>query len=291
MIILFDMRKIDAPPLVGPLPAATPPTGMRIFQLPTGSYLTRAAFAFRGGRWGDQRDFAATAVLVQHPRGDILIDAGFGAHAEQHIGMLPAFRRSPHDLSATASHQLDAAGYDRQRLLGVALTHSHWDHVSGLDSIDVPIWMAREERRYAEAAKDDRIFAAVSAGREIREYPFDGPALLGFRSSFDFYGDGSVVIVPAGGHTPGSVVIFVTIPSGRRYAFIGDLTWQLDGVTRGVDRPLLMRTLADSDAAQVRRDLALVIAIAGRMQVVPAHDARGYDGIPRLTPQSLAETA
>jgi N-acyl homoserine lactone hydrolase len=140
-------------------------------------------------------------------------------------------------------------------------------------------------------AKDDRIFATVSADHEIREYAFEGPAFLGFRSSYDFYGDGSVVIVPAGGHTPGSVMIFVAVPSGQRYAFIGDLTWQLDGITLGVDRPFLMRKLADSDPGQVRRDLALVIAMAGRMQVVPAHDARGYDGIPRLTPQALAETA
>ncbi len=285
------MKRIDSSPLVGPLPAATPPPGMRLFQLPTGSYRTRAAFAFRGGRWGDQRDFAATAVLIHHPRGDLLIDAGFGANAEQHIDMLPTFRRSPHDLGATASQQLNSAGYDRERLLGVALTHSHWDHVSGLDSMDVPIWMARDERRYADQAKDDRVFATVSVGHEIREYALEGPAFLGFRSSHDFYGDGSVVIVPAGGHTPGSVVIFVAIPSGRRYAFIGDLTWQLDAVTLRVDRPFLMRTLADTDAEQVRRDLARVLAIAERMQIVPAHDARGYTGIPQLTPQSLTEPA
>ena len=122
----------------------------------------------------------------------------------------------------------------------------------------------------------------MSAGHEIRDYEFSGPPWLGFPSSFDVYGDGSVVVVPAGGHTTGSGVIFATGPSGQRYAFIGDLTWQLDGITRRVDRPLLMRRLADSDPGQVRQDLLRVIALAGLMQIVPAHDRDAYDGIPRL---------
>ena len=43
-------------------------------------------------------------------------------------------------------------------------------------------------------------------------------------------GDGSVVIVPEPGHTPDSIVIFVSLPSGVRYAFVGDLAWQMEGL-------------------------------------------------------------
>lgn len=285
------MPPIDVTPFTGPLPVASPPAGMGIFQLPTGSYVTRAALAFRGGRWADQRNFASTAVLIRHPAGDILIDAGFGAKAAQHIKTLPAFRRSRHQLGATARQQMDAAGYDHRRLLGVVLTHSHWDHVSGLDSLDVPVWIAPGERPYADSAKDDRVFPLVATNHKICEYTFEGPTYLGFDSSHDMHGDGSVVIVPAAGHTPGSVVIFVTLPSGQRFAFIGDLTWQLEGITRRVERPLLMRALADSDSSAVRRDLARVIALAGKVQLVPAHDARAYDGIPHLIPETMGSTA
>jgi len=274
----------DPPRMTGPLPAATPPSNMKIFQIPTGTYITRAAFAIRGGAFNDQRHFAATAVLIQHPKGDILIDAGFGANADEHIKMLPSFRRAPHNLRATVSAQLDAADYDRNRLSGVLLTHSHWDHVSGLDTVEAPIWITAEELEYAGRATDDTVFKLVAADHEIREYTFDGPAYLGFPASHDFYGDGSVVIVPAHGHTTGSVVIFVTMPSGQRYAFIGDLTWQLDGITRRLERPLMLRMLADSDAKQIREDLARIIALTDRIHIVPAHDTRSYDGIPLLTP-------
>jgi glyoxylase-like metal-dependent hydrolase (beta-lactamase superfamily II) len=258
---------------------------MRIFQLPTGTYETPAALAFQGGGLRDRRQFAATAVLVRHPKGDVLIDAGFGAQAEEHIRMLPSFRRSPHSLGSTVSEQLDAAGYDRDQLLGVILTHSHWDHVSGLDSLDVPVLVTGDELGYADHNRADRVFERVAAGHQVRQYGFDGPPHLGFPVSHDLHGDGSVVIVPAPGHTTGSVVVLVTLGPDQRFAFVGDLAWQLDGIARGVQRPLLMRMLADSDSAQIRRDLDRVIALAPHLRVVPAHDTRAYDGIPLLAPE------
>jgi glyoxylase-like metal-dependent hydrolase (beta-lactamase superfamily II) len=255
---------------------------MAVYQLPTGTYETRAAFAFRGGSFRDKRHFAATAILVHHPKGDLLIDAGFGSGVAAHIAELPRMVRAPYQATKTASEQLDASGYDRGRLLGVLPTHSHWDHVSGLDELRVPIWMNADEEHYAAEDSDGKVFRIVSAGHEVHEYGFNGPPYLGFTSSFDVYGDGSAVIVPATGHTTGSVAAFVTVPSGKRYAFIGDLTWQLDGIRQRVDRPLLMRKLADSDPERVRQDLLLVIALAGLMQIVPAHDVNAYDGIPFL---------
>lgn len=274
-------------PMTGALPEATPPSDMRLFQLPTGSYLTRAAFAVAGGAFAEQRHFASTAILVRHPKGDLLIDAGFGADAEAHIASLPSFRRAPHDLGDTVSTQLDEAGYQRTNLLGVVLTHSHWDHVSGLDSLDVPVWITKAEQDYADASSSDTVFARVSQHHELRDYTFDGPAHLGFDSSHDFYDDGSVVIVPAAGHTTGSVIVFVTLPYGKRYAFIGDLTWQCDGITERREKPLLMRMLADSDTRQVRADMRRVIALQDKVQVVPAHDPSAYAGIPLLVPSKI----
>jgi hypothetical protein len=44
-----------------------------------------------------------------------------------------------------------------------------------------------------------------------------------------------------------------------------------------------MRKLADVDPGQVRKGLLQVASLVGLMQVVPAHDVRAYDGIPRLS--------
>ncbi|MEU1480889.1 MBL fold metallo-hydrolase [Streptomyces sp. NPDC005760] len=265
-----------------PLPEAAPPSEMTLYQLPTGTYETRAAFAFKGGSFRDKRRFAATATLLRHPQGDLLIDAGFGSHVAAHIQSLPRMEQAPYQVTSTASEQLTASGYDRSGLRGVLLTHSHWDHVSGLDELQVPIWINAGELQYASEHRGGKVFREVSAGHKIHQYELNGPAYLGFSSSFDVYGDGSVVIVPAGGHTTGSVIIFVTLPTRKRYAFIGDLTWQIDGIRRRVERPLLLRKLADTDPELVRDDLLRMIALADVMQIVPAHDVNAYDGIPLL---------
>jgi hypothetical protein len=99
----------------------------------------------------------------------------------------------------------------------------------------------------------------------------------------DVYGDGPIVVVPAPGHTPGSAIIFVTLSNGARYAFVGDLVWQLEGITLREQRSWLIRQFADLDAAGTRQNLMRMIAIKERLPdliIVPAHDMRAFAGIP-----------
>jgi glyoxylase-like metal-dependent hydrolase (beta-lactamase superfamily II) len=255
---------------------------MAVYQLPTGTYETRAVFAFKGGSFHEKRNFAATSVLVQHPKGDLLIDAGFGSQVAAHMQTLPRMERAPHRLTRTVSEQLKASGYDHGRLRGVLVTHSHWDHVSGLDDLQLPIWINDDELQYAGEGKGGRVFREVSASHKLHRYQFKTASYLGFSSTFDVYDDGSVVVAAAGGHTNGSVIVFVTLPTGKRYAFIGDLTWQLDAIRRRAERPLLMRMLADTDPQLVREDMLRMIALADAMHIVPSHDVSAYDGIPKL---------
>jgi len=257
-----------------------------VFALPTGSYSSRAAFAFRGGSFFDVRPFTATPVLVRHVAGDLLIDAGFGRAFEQHLRTLPRFRRAAHLVHTPVVDQLIAAEYDLSHLTGILLTHSHWDHVSGIADLDVPVLITAAEIEYARNARDDKVFAVVSQDRRLITIGFDDGPFEGFPASHDHFGDGSVVVVPAAGHTSGSVIVFVRT-ARERYAFIGDLAWQLEGVERVVERPWLMRRLADSDPTRVREDLIRVAALADRYHIVPAHDARAFRGIPTLSAAAL----
>jgi len=278
----------EPPALTVDEPVATPPAEMAIFQLPTGVTHRNAAFAYRGGSLFDKRAFSMTAVLVRHPQGDFLIDTGFGRDIDAHFLQMPwAFRViTSFERSRSAAEQLDAAKYDRSRLRGIILTHAHWDHVSGIaEFAQTPVWVNAEERGFI---KNGGSLTAVLRGFpnvNYHEYQFKENPYLGFEKSLDIFGDGSVVIVPAPGHTPGSVIVFLTLTNKKRYAMIGDLAWQREGVFEREERPWVQRTFADHNPALVRESLLRMAAIMKRypeMTLVPAHESRAYAQIPML---------
>jgi glyoxylase-like metal-dependent hydrolase (beta-lactamase superfamily II) len=276
------------PPLAGPLPSASPPPAMSVFQLPTGVTHRSAAFAYRGGSFFDARDFAMTAVLVRHPRGDVLVDTGFGRDVDAHLRSMPiAFRAiTRYTRGVPAADRLAAAGYELRKLRAILLTHAHWDHVSGVpDFPGTPVWVTTEERQFVEQGGALTVVARNAPSVRYEEYGFEGGPYLGFPRSHDVYGDGAIVVVPAPGHTPGSVVVFLALPSGARYALVGDLVWQREGITEREERPWLQRTLGDHDPAAVRENILRMAAIAARFPEIvlaPAHDARGFVGMAGL---------
>lgn len=270
------------------LPSVSPPAGMKVSVLHTGKMFSKAGFAYRGGALGEERIFGMAAVLVQHPQGALLIDAGFGRNVDAHALTTPWLMRktSRYEKEIPAVDQLRAAGIDPAQLRGILLTHAHWDHVSGVEDFPgVPVWVTQPERDFIASGHIAATLAASFANVAYRVYDFpDGP-YLGFDSSYDVFKDGTVVVVPAPGHTPGSVITFVTPPGERRYAFVGDLVWQREGVEIPAERPWLSRRLVDVDAASVRnwivRMHGLAQAVPG-LVIVPAHDRRVLETLPKF---------
>ena len=277
-------------PYAGPLPTAAPPKELAVFSVVTGVNHRVAAFGYRGGSLFERRDFSMAGALVKHPKGNLLIDTGFGRHIDEQFPTIPLILRAvtSYSLWQPAVDQLSAAGYDQKSLRAILLTHSHWDHVSGLpDFPGTPVWVTPQEHEFIRQGGHGQ-FGKPFTGIHYEEYGFEGGPYLGFPESHDVYGDGSIVVVPSPGHTPGSVIIFVTLGNGARYAFVGDLVWQLEGITQREERPWATRRGSDLDAEGTRKNLLHMVAIKERLPeliIVPAHDMRGFARMPSLVPR------
>jgi glyoxylase-like metal-dependent hydrolase (beta-lactamase superfamily II) len=269
-------------------PEADVPEGISLKAILGGKLFSQAVFAYRGGGVTDGRVFGMGSILVEHPKGRLLIDAGLASNAMEHLQTMPWLMRTMSNLETETAvpEHLKAAGIAPQSLAGVVLTHAHWDHVSGLaDMPGVPVFVPQAELDFIRSGHHMTALARRLGTDDYQVYAFSDGPYLGFPESHDFFGDGSVVIVPAPGHTPGSVFVFVTVSSGKRYVMIGDTAWQIEGIDLPAEKPWLARRLVDVYPEQIR-SLLVRLHVLQRdipgLTVVPAHDRRVWEALPRL---------
>ena len=281
----FVKRPLAVPDTPGvPLPPLPEAKGVSVSVIPTAEIATLEAFNVRGGSFMNGFTSAIAAFLVEHPRGKILIDAGAAREIDAHMETTPLLMQAVSNLTLLQPtvDALKAGGLDPRRLTGIWLTHSHWDHVSGLAdfSDEVPVWLTNEEIEYAWRDEEDgRLFRELQAqaNLQIRKHQLTDGAYGPFPWSKDYFGDGSVVLLPLSGHTPGSLAILVNLASGKRYLFIGDTAWAREGVDWPAEKPFLARNMVDEDPQLVRDQLVFLHKLKKtnpELVIVPAHDAR-----------------
>lgn len=266
-----------------PAPAQLPAVSLSILK--AGKMPANQAFAYRGGSFRVGSENGMAAVLVRHPRASFLIDGGFGANVDQHWQYVPRLLRalSTYVKETPPAEQLRQAGVPLSEIRFAIITHSHWDHISGLEDFPgLEVRMPAAERQFIADRKMPGLIDAMIGKMNVRTFEFTGGPYENFARSLDLFDDGSVVLVPLPGHTDGSTGVFVNLRSGKRYFFIGDLTWSLQGVRLPAERPWIARRLVDIDPDEVRRSVVQVHLLSKRypeLIVVPAHDRRVHEQI------------
>lgn len=270
------------------LPSVTIPEGVKLKAITTGLISASGAFAYRGGNPLEERWTNVGSILVEHPNGSILFDAGFGSSVQEHLKAAPWLMQKlvKLKLGKTVAEQLDDAGITQGSLRGVYLTHAHWDHVSGVENLQsIPVFLPKAEADYINSGNSAAKLAKNLIKRAPQIYEFQSGAYMGFEKSHDVYGDGSIVIVPMSGHTPGSIAVFVNTADGKRYVLVGDTAWMMEGVKIPAERPWLARDMVDYNTAVIRKNLVTLFKLRKRnpdLVFVPAHDFRVWKKLPQL---------
>jgi len=217
-----------------PLPRGHAAETIAVRRLTTG--VVRARRASRGALryliddWEDDV-LPVNAYLVEHPAGTLLFDAGQSADAAS-PGYLPRW----HPFLRLARFELDAseeagAQVDPESVTWVLLSHLHTDHIGGLaafHSAQVLVG-ATEWRRGVGVRGRLRGYVPQHWPRGLTPTLVtpDGEPLGPFASSLDLAGDGTLLIVPTPGHTPGHLSLVVRGPA-RTWLLAGDLVHTAD---------------------------------------------------------------
>jgi glyoxylase-like metal-dependent hydrolase (beta-lactamase superfamily II) len=280
----FVKRPLAVPKAMGPsLPQAASVDGVSLSLIRSADMKSQEGFSVRGGSLTKSFITGIVAFMVEHPQGRLLIDAGVARDVLEHVKATPLLMRllASVTVKQPTIEALAARGIEPGDLEGIVLTHSHWDHVSGLaDLREAPVWITAEELAHARSADEGgKLYRQLEAEGPFRlhDLTFEHGEYGPFAASHDFFGDGSIVLVPMPGHTPGSVGAFVNLPSGQRFLIIGDTSWTKEGVDWPAEKPWLARRMVDFDAAGVREQLVLLHQLQRAnpdLIIVPAHDAR-----------------
>ncbi len=255
---------------------------IRVFFLPTARGTTREMYTISGGSFGTPYTLVYGAILIQHGRDAFLFDSGLGSHVDAQFEADMPWWAAPFFKYKTEHPVLEQLSADSTlpRPTRIFLSHAHWDHASGLpDFPRLPVWLPRQEYDYIQAEGPPAVFPSqfIRPDSLWHIYTFEAKPHAGFEQSLDLYGDGSVIMVWLGGHTPGSVGMFVNTSNGRRYFFPGDLVWNYDQIAQLKGKFWLSRLLADYDSDRVLdviRKLRHIREKQPDIRIIPAHDIR-----------------
>ena len=169
---------------------------------------------------GQRREMAVPCYLIRHPAGDLIWDTGLPtAIADQPDGVtdgvfhLTVAKRLTDQLA-----QLQLSPADIEYL---SLSHSHFDHIgNGNLFAHHATWIVDAEERahaFRDEARADPGFAQYS------DLEFGPTQVIEGDADYDVFGDGSVKIIQAPGHTPGHTVLLVRLAHAGAVLLTGDL--------------------------------------------------------------------
>lgn len=262
-----------------------PKVGFAIIK--TGKVAVPEAFLLPGGRVSKKIDTNFSAFLIKHNENYLLFDTGLGQKIETQYGQdMPYWMRLFFKFDKpviSARQQLDIAGF--MPIQQVIISHSHWDHASGvLDFPEARIFASEDEMGAISQPSPRGAWASQVTNASINWQPlkFQAVAYKGYAQSLDLFKDGRVVLVPMPGHTAGSIGMFVTTDSGKCYFFIGDVAWKLAALQAGTPKYWAASLIVDNERVQTLGSVEKVRDVMRNfpdLRVIPAHDASVQDAL------------
>jgi glyoxylase-like metal-dependent hydrolase (beta-lactamase superfamily II) len=195
-------------------------TELRLYALDCGhaTFKDMGVFSDAGEYDGRSGELAVPCFLIRHPKGDLLWDLGLG---DRFAAMKDGSDAAPGvhiSVPVTLMAQLQSLQLEPKDIAFIAFSHLHWDHTGNANEFPDATWIVNKAELAAattlpppNGVLPDTFSAYKSAKIESIDY------------DYDVFGDGSVMILRATGHTPGHQVLKLKLHHSGTIILSGDL--------------------------------------------------------------------
>jgi N-acyl homoserine lactone hydrolase len=196
-----------------------PPSSLRVYVFDLG-VLDNADIS----RYSLKRDEIGThlmsvpSFLIVHPKGTLIWDTGAIPDSTFKPDGMPATLRYATSLKPL-TEQMAQVGYKPSDITYLAFSHFHWDHVGNGNLFAGATWLVRPKEH-------DIMFNNPPT---TRTNPANYSALKNSKTviikndEYDVFGDGTVIIKSAPGHSPDHQVLFLKLAKTGPVVLSGDL--------------------------------------------------------------------
>jgi len=206
-----------------------PPRSLRLYVFDCGTlHITDTAERYRLKREElATTEMSVACFLVAHPNGTLIWDTGAvpddvwtptGHPNTQHV-VLPDSQQRDVTVVKSLKGQLSELGYSPSDITYLVLSHYHYDHTANANEFAGATWLARPIEREAMFAEKPPGTTQPSSYSALRS----SKTLTLKTDEHDVFGDGTVVIKLAPGHTQGHQVLYLRLAKTGGVVLSGDL--------------------------------------------------------------------
>jgi N-acyl homoserine lactone hydrolase len=197
-----------------------PPKSVRLYVFDNGVIkgLDPATFHFKKEELATT-DMVVCSYLIVHPKGTLVWDSGAIPDADLKADGSPVTQER-FTATKTLKSQLAAVGYTPKDITYFGLSHYHVDHIANANDFAGSTWLVQQPER-------DAMFAEKGGAPVAQRAKYialkDSKTKILNGQDYDVFGDGTVVIKAAYGHTPGHQVVYLKLAKTGPILLAGDL--------------------------------------------------------------------
>jgi N-acyl homoserine lactone hydrolase len=219
---IFAIIALAAAPLAaqdGPAHhAPKPPKSLRLYIFDCGVLKPADAKSFGFDHVAELK-MSVPCFLVAHPKGTLMWDVGVIPDSDFKADGSPV-TQGMSTVTKPLKTQLAAIGYAPEDIKYISFSHYHVDHTANANMFAGSTWLVSQAERdimFSDQPAPVRVEKNYDALKDSKT------TILPASADYDVFGDGTVIIKPAPGHTPGHQVLFLKLSKTGPVLVAGDL--------------------------------------------------------------------